>query len=171
LYAARRALKTILQGCTRYTLPFQFDGLNGRVADMVQIDISYEGGLRCTASHLPSGTTLSTDAPVDNQGKGESFSPTDLVATALGTCMATTMDIHARRNDIDLTGMRITVKKGMTTTPPRRIAELTTEIWLPLPLSADPERHLERVALACPVHASLRDEVAKPLTVHYQSQG
>ncbi len=134
---------------------------------MVQIDISYEGGLHCTARHVPSGTTLSTDAPVDNQGKGESFSPTDLVATALGTCMATTMDIYARRKEIDLTGLRITVKKGMSATAPRRIAQLETEMWLPLPLSADPERILEKVAITCPVHASLREEVAKPITFHY----
>ena len=135
---------------------------------MVQIDISYDGGLHCTAKHLPSGTTLTTDAPVDNQGKGESFSPTDLVATALGTCIATTMDIYARRKDIDLTGLKITVQKEMTTSAPRRIAKLTTEIWVPLPLSADPERHLERVALGCPVHASLHTEVEKPVTVHYR---
>lgn len=134
---------------------------------MVQINITYEGGLHCSATHLPSGTILSTDAPVDNQGKGESFSPTDLVATALGTCMATTMDIYARRKEIDIFGMRITVKKEMTTSAPRRIAKLETEIWLPLPLAADPERLLEKVALGCPVHQSLRDEVEKPIFFHY----
>jgi len=137
------------------------------IADMVQIDVLYEGALHCIATHLPSGTTLTTDAPVDNQGKGESFSPTDLVATALGTCIATTMDIYARRKKIDLTGMRITVKKEMSTAAPRRIAQLTTEIWFPLKLSSDPERSLEKVALTCPVHHSLSSKVAKPISFHY----
>lgn len=137
---------------------------------MVEINISYEGGLHCSATHLPSGTILSTDAPVDNQGKGESFSPTDLVATALGTCMATTMDIYARRKGIDLTGMRIKVQKEMSTTAPRRIARLTTEFWFPLPRSVDPEGLLEKVALSCPVHASLRDDVEKPLKFYFQAE-
>ena len=134
---------------------------------MVQINISYEGGLHCSATHQPSGTSLTTDAPVDNQGKGESFSPTDLVATALGTCIATTIDIHARRQLIDLTGMRLTVKKEMSSAAPRRIAKLETEIWFPFPLKNDPERLLEKVALSCPVHHSLSEAVQKPITFHY----
>jgi putative redox protein len=134
---------------------------------MVQIDITYEGGLHCSATHAPSGTVLSTDAPVDNQGKGETFSPTDLVATALGTCIATTMDIYARRKNIDLTGMRMTVIKEMTTSAPRRIARLATEIWLPIALESDPSRELERVALGCPVHQSLSETVQKPIVFHY----
>ena len=137
---------------------------------MVQINISYEGGLHCSATHVPSGTTLSTDAPVDNQGKGESFSPTDLVGTALGTCIATTLDISARTKGIDLSGLRITVKKEMTTSAPRRIARLETELWFPFPLSQDPDRSLERVALSCPVHHSLCDEVEKPITFHYLAE-
>src|SRR5438132_42491 len=78
---------------------------------MVTIEIEYTGDLRCSARHTPSQTQLITDAPVDNQGKGESFSPTDLVATALGTCMATLMGIFAQRHAIDLTGMKVTVVK------------------------------------------------------------
>lgn len=144
--------------------------LGVRLSGMVQIDISYEGGLHCTATHGPSGTVLTTDAPVDNQGKGESFSPTDLIATALGTCVATTMDIYARRKKIDLTGLRITVKKEMSAVAPRRIAKLETEMWLPLPLSADPERTLEKVAMSCPVHTSLSPNVALPVTVHYLAE-
>lgn len=134
---------------------------------MVQINISYEGGLHCSATHQPSGTCLTTDAPVDNQGKGESFSPTDLVATALGTCIATTIDIYARRKQIDLVGMRLTVKKEMSSAAPRRIVRLETEIWFPFPLTNDPERQLEKVALSCPVHHSLSDTVQKPITFHY----
>ena len=95
---------------------------------MVQIDITYRGGLRCEAVHGPSGQTLVTDAPVDNHGKGESFSPTDLVATALGVCIPTIMGIVAEREKIDLSDMRITVVKEMSVGPPRRIAKLTTRI-------------------------------------------
>ena len=79
----------------------------------VPIEAVYEGDLRCRATHGPSKAELLTDAPVDNQGKGESFSPTDLVATALGTCIATTMGIFAKRHEIDLRGMRVSVKKEM----------------------------------------------------------
>ncbi|HEX8371926.1 MAG TPA: OsmC family protein [Chthoniobacterales bacterium] len=134
---------------------------------MVQINISYEGGLHCSATHGPSGNSLTTDAPVDNQGKGETFSPTDLVATALGTCMATTMDIYARRKNIDLTGMKITVKKEMSTSAPRKISKLETEIWIPISLQTDDLRTIEKVAFSCPVHQSLREEVEKPITFHY----
>jgi Predicted redox protein, regulator of disulfide bond formation len=95
---------------------------------MVKIDLRYAGGLRCAATHGPSGQTLQTDAPVDNHGRGESFSPTDLVATALGACMATIMGIAAERHEIDLRGMQIEVLKGMSADLPRRIAQLTTTI-------------------------------------------
>jgi putative redox protein len=130
---------------------------------MVQIDIAYHGELRCSARHAPSQTELHTDAPVDNCGRGESFSPTDLVATALGTCMLTTMGIFAQRHAIDLRGATVTVRKEMTTTPPRRIARLTTELRLPL-ASTHPQREaLERAAMHCPVHASLHPDVALPV--------
>ena len=84
---------------------------------MVTIDIEYQGDLRCEAVHQPSGTHLNTDAPKDNFGKGESFSPTDLVVTALGTCMMTLMGIAARTVNVDLKGTRITVQKEMVATP------------------------------------------------------
>ena len=132
---------------------------------MVKINIEYSGDLRCVATHGPSKRVLETDAPVDNQGKGESFSPTDLVATALGSCMGTIMGIYAQRHDIDLRGMRIEVSKEMTQTPPRRIARLTTEIWFPAGVQKN--EALERAALTCPVHHSLHPEVEKPVTFHY----
>lgn len=132
---------------------------------MVSISIEYTGDLNCVAVHGPSGKRLETDAPVDNQGKGESFSPTDLVATALGTCMATIMGIYARRHDIDLRGMKIQVSKEMTTTPPRRIARLSTEIWLPAELEKNTA--LEHAALTCPVHQSLHPDVEKPVVFHW----
>ena len=130
---------------------------------MVKVSINYEGGLRCAAKHGPSGKTVVTDAPVDNHGKGESFSPTDLVATALGTCMATIMGIAAERHQIDLGGMEIEVTKEMTTEAPRRIARLTTKIRVPLPPDHPQRTLLENAALTCPVHKSLSAEMAKPV--------
>jgi len=132
---------------------------------MVKIALEYTGGLHCVATHGPSGRSLETDAPVDNHGRGESFSPTDLVATALGTCMATVMGIYAEARDIDLTGMRVEVGKEMTQTSPRRIARLTVDIWLPAGVKKDAA--LERAALTCPVHASLHPEMEKPVVFHY----
>jgi putative redox protein len=129
----------------------------------VQIDISYEGGLRCAAVHAPSKTRLLTDAPVDNHGKGESFSPTDLVATALGTCMLTIMGIFAERHAIDLRGTTVTVLKEMAAAPIRRIARLASEIRVPLPESHPQREALERAALTCPVHQSLHPDVEKPV--------
>ena len=130
---------------------------------MVKISIRYEGGLRCKAEHGPSGQKLFTDAPVDNHGKGESFSPTDLVATALGSCMATIMGIVAERHQLDLAGMKIEVTKEMSKYSPRRIARLATVIDVPLPANHADREILERAALTCPVHQSLHPEIEKPL--------
>jgi uncharacterized OsmC-like protein len=130
---------------------------------MVKISIRYEGGLRCEAVHGPSGQKLFTDAPVDNHGKGESFSPTDLVATALGSCMATIMGIVAERHQLDLADMKIEVTKEMSKDTPRRIARLATVIDVPLPADHTDREILERAALTCPVHQSLHPEIEKPL--------
>lgn len=130
---------------------------------MVAIQIEYQGDLHCKAVHGPSGTELPTDAPVDNQGRGESFSPTDLVATALGTCMLTIMGIAARTLNIDITGTQATVKKEMTTTAPRRIESLTVNIHVPHALSAEDRQKLERAAHTCPVHKSLHPDVKTPI--------
>ncbi len=133
---------------------------------MVEITVQYEGDLHCVASHGPSGSKIATDAPVDNQGRGETFSPTDLVAAALGSCMATIMGILAKRKELDLEGLKITVRKEMTAAP-RRIAKLTTDIYIPLP-EAHPARELiENAALTCPVHRSLLAEIEKPVHFHY----
>jgi putative redox protein len=134
---------------------------------MVQIDGIYQGGLRCQAVHGPSGTTLVTDAPVDNQGKGESFSPTDLVATALGTCILTVMGIVAEREKIDLTGMRVTVQKEMSAEPPRRIARLATRIVMPTGLAEQKKTKLEKAAHTCPVHQTLQGKVEMPIEFVY----
>ena len=129
---------------------------------MVNISITYTGGLHCTATHGPSGTEIATDAPTDNQGKGEAFSPTDLVATALGTCMATTMAIVAERKQIDLKGMTVQVTKEMVDKP-RRIGRIGVRIRIPLPENCEDRELLERTALHCPVHQSLRTEIEMPV--------
>jgi putative redox protein len=130
---------------------------------MVAIQLEYEGDLHCKAVHGPSGTDLSTDAPTDNQGRGESFSPTDLVATALGACMLTVMGIMARTLNLDLAGTTARVEKEMTTSAPRRIASLATKIHVPVALGADERLKLERAAHTCPVHKSLHPEVSAPI--------
>ena len=134
---------------------------------MVRIDVAYQGGLRCEAAHGPSGQTLITDAPVDNHGKGESFSPTDLVATALGTCIATIMGIVAEQDKIDLTGLRITVQKEMSAEPPRRIARLVTRIEMPKGLTEQQRAKLEKTAHTCPVHQTLQGKVDMPVEFVY----
>ncbi|MEM9016971.1 MAG: OsmC family protein [Verrucomicrobiota bacterium] len=130
---------------------------------MVEITAIYEGELRCQAIHGPSSSLLETDAPTDNHGRGERFSPTDLVATALGTCMMTTMGIFAQRHEIDLTGTKVRVEKHMTAEPPRRIAKLPVEITVPLPEDHPQRSALEKAAFTCPVHLSLHPDVEKPL--------
>ncbi len=126
---------------------------------MVEITVRYEGEVRCTARHGPSGTTLLTDAPIDNHGKGESFSPTDLLAAALPACMMTIMGIVADREAIDLRGMTATTKKVMSTDAPRRIASLRTLITLPIAADHPHRAKFEQAAHTCPVHKSLRETI------------
>ena len=133
----------------------------------VQIDCSYEGDLHCSAVHGPSAGTLSTDAPADNQGRAETFSPTDLVATALGTCLLTILGIYARPRNIRIEGARAAVQKEMTTSPPRRIAKLTVRLSLPAALNDKARGGLEQAARLCPVAASLHPDVAVDLKFEY----
>jgi len=130
---------------------------------MVAIQLEYQGDLHCTAVHAPSGTVLNTDAPKDNQGRGESFSPTDLVATALGACILTIMGIMARTLNIDIAGSTATVEKEMTATPPRRIASLNIKIRVPHSISPENKQKLERAAHTCPVHNSLHPDIKSPI--------
>jgi len=126
---------------------------------MVTLTTTYQGRLRCQAVHGPSGGSLVTDAPLDNHGKGESFSPTDLVATALGACMMTIMGIVAERRGIKLVGMTAETEKVMAAAPVRRIGSLKTTITIPLPADHEHRAALEQAALTCPVHASLHPEI------------
>jgi len=138
----------------------------------VEIQVVYEGDLHCSATHGPSGNTLPTDAPVDNQGKGEAFSPTDLVATALATCVLTTMGIVARRNELDIAGTRARVTKEMVNTPVRRIGRLDLVVTFPAEkarkLSATDRSKLEAAGHHCPVHQSLHPAVEAPITFIYE---
>lgn len=133
---------------------------------MVRITGEYQGDFHCTARHEPSGNTLATDAPKDNQGRGEAFSPTDLVATAFATCVATTMAIAARKQGVELDGFRYEVTKEMSADAPRRISRLTLNVWLPPAAKKLPREVLERAAHGCPVHRSLAPEVEKLITFH-----
>ena len=135
---------------------------------MIEIKIDYEGELHCSAVHSPSGNQLVTDAPVDNNGRGEAFSPTDLVATALGTCMATIIGIVAKRKGIPVEGMTLTVRKGMSADLPRRISRLEVDLNVPLPAEHPDRKLLENAALGCPVYHSLNPEVEKVLNWTWQ---
>ena len=126
---------------------------------MVTIQLEYEGDLHSKAVHGPSGTELNTDAPKDNQGRGESFSPTDLTATSLGSCMLTTMGILARRLNLDMAGATAVVEKEMTTSGPRKIQRLTVRIRMPRALGEEDQLKLERAAHTCPVARSLHPDV------------
>ncbi len=122
--------------------------------------IIYKGELRSTATHIQSGTVIETDAPTDNQGKGERFSPTDLVVVALGTCMVTTMAIKARTIGIELDGTRLEVTKVMVADP-RRIGKIIVHVFFPKGLVIDDKQKdlLERTARTCPVERTLHPDV------------
>ena len=135
---------------------------------MVNIRVKYTGDLHCDAVHGPSQTEISTDAPLDNKGKGASFSPTDLVATALATCISTTMGIKAEALGVDLRGMTVSVQKEMSKEGPRRIVGLPSEVHIPLPASSPHREVLEQTGLNCPVHKSLPPEIIRPTTFHWE---
>jgi len=123
--------------------------------------VIYDGNLRTVATHLASGTEIQTDAPTDNQGKGERFSPSDLVATALGSCMMTIMGIKARDMEVDLKGTRIEVEKIMKADP-RRIGGINLTFTFPEHLQVDDKQRtiLERAAHTCPVAYSIHPDIA-----------
>jgi uncharacterized OsmC-like protein len=126
---------------------------------MVEIKLSYEGDLHCSAVHTPSGNVLVTDAPVDNNGRGQAFSPTDLLATALGSCMATVIGIVAKRKEIAVEGMAVTVRKFMSDDQPRRVIRLELDLAMPLAESHPDRKLLESAARGCPVHHSIHPDI------------
>ena len=125
---------------------------------MVRIEVKYEGDLRCTAVHTPSGATLITDAPVDNHGKGESFSPTDLLATSMLTCIITIIGIRAESRGIDATGMSGSVEKSMSANP-RRISRLDVVISLPNGIDQVDREWLISEGCKCPVCSSVSEQM------------
>jgi uncharacterized OsmC-like protein len=133
-----------------------------------QIKSIYQGDLRTQATHLASNESIITDAPTDNNGKGEAFSPTDLVCAALGSCMATIMGITAQRENISLQGLTWETTKIMTNSP-RRIAEIHITFTFPFgqKLSDKEKQKLENAARSCPVALSLAAEIKQILTFHY----
>jgi putative redox protein len=135
---------------------------------MATIKSTYNGGLRTSAQHLASGNTIITDAPVDNNGKGEAFSPTDLVCAALGSCMMTIMGIVANRASIDIEGMEISTVKIMAAEP-RRIAEVVLTFTMPAgkTYTEKEKAMLENAARTCPVALSLHPDIKQTITFQY----
>jgi putative redox protein len=133
---------------------------------MVEITLLYNGEQRSTAVHGPSGTTLIADAPVDNGGKGESFSPTDLIAAALGSCMLTYIGKAADRHEWDVRGTRIVVQKDMVADPLRRIGRLIVDIHLTRSFDDKEMKILTNTVTTCPVKLSISDQIEVPITFH-----
>ncbi|MGB8374160.1 MAG: OsmC family protein [Salegentibacter sp.] len=129
--------------------------------------VIYKGGLRTEAEHLQSGSKMITDAPVDNHGKGEAFSPTDTVATALATCMLTVMGIKAENLEADITGTTAEVTKTMASDP-RRISKIEVQLKFPATYSEKDTKILEHTARTCPVLQSLHPEIEKDITFQYK---
>ncbi len=136
---------------------------------MVEIDVDYEGELRTRCRHAPSQAELATDAPVDNQGRGESFSPTDLLATALGSCALTTMGIVAQREGWDLTGAHARVEKHMVADPVRRVGRLVLHFDLPGGFEPAARRRLEEAAEGCPVMRSIHPDLETEIAFAWRS--
>lgn len=135
---------------------------------MKTAEVIYLGRLRTGATHLRSGNRITTDAPLDNQGQGQFFSPTDLVAAALASCMLTVMGIKARDKNLDLEGTRVEVTKVMASHP-RRIAEIHLDLYLPSDGWSDPHRRLlEQTALSCPVAQSIHPGIRQEVRFHWQ---
>ncbi len=133
---------------------------------MVEIDVRYDGQKKCTLHHQE-GITLRTDAPKDIGGDASAFSPTDLVAAGLASCILTTMAMWAERHELDLTGVTAHVGKEMQSDP-RRIGRLPVVVTLPASIPANIRPALERVAHQCPVHASLHTDVDAPIDFRYE---
>ena len=136
----------------------------------VKIDVEYLGDLHCNVTHGPSGHSFLTDAPVDNEGKGEYISPTDLAAASIGSCISTIMGIKARNNNIDIKGMKVSVTKEMVNQPFRRIGKLIFEINFPHKLNDKDFQILSNVVKTCPVTRSLSPDVELDYTFNFNDK-
>jgi putative redox protein len=134
---------------------------------MVHQNITYIGELRCEAVHGPSKVHLITDAPTDNQGKGESFSPTDLVVTALASCIITTAGMIAQRENVNLEGTKIYAEKHMSTDSPRRIVNVILEFEMPQKIPLSFRSKLKATAVSCPVKQSMHPDVAVDINFRF----
>ena len=134
---------------------------------MVKMSVVYQGQKHCELTHEQSGTVIETDAPKDNQGKGERFSPTDLMGAALGSCILTTMALNAENESLSLEGSTATVEKVMTP-PPRRVASLAVRVTMPARLTSEQRAKLENFGRNCPVIRSLHPEVQLPISFEYK---
>ncbi len=139
-----------------------------KVIFMNKFEIRYQGDLRTTAIHLDSGSEISTDAPKDNHGLGETFSPTDMVCSALASCILTIMAIAVEKNDVDIRNTTAVVKKTMGNKP-RRIVKIEIDLTFPKEYDAKTKTILERAAHNCPVHHSLSERVEKDISFTYLS--
>ena len=137
---------------------------------MTEISCFYNGDLQCTATHLSSGQEIKTDAPLDHYGKGENFSPTDLLATSLGTCVLTIMAIKARNNGWEIKNINLKIKKIMTENTNRKIKQLIFDIFLPNDLSNTERNFLINAANECPVTKSLSRSISLIFNWHSQNQ-
>ena len=135
---------------------------------MNKFEIKYQGNLRTIATHLESGSEISTDAPKDNHGLGETFSPTDMVCTALASCILTIMAIAVEKDNIDIKGTTAVVKKTMGTNP-RRISKIDIDLTFPKEYDYKTRTILERAAFNCPVHHTLSETVEKNISFTYPS--
>ena len=127
----------------------------------------YLGDLRTRAKHIQSAETLLTDAPVDNQGRGENFSPTDLLATALGSCMLTIMGISAREHQFNIDGTKISITKIMASNP-RRVSEVVLELYFPSSDYSEKQKKIIRLAAdTCPVALSLHPDLKQTVILHF----
>ena len=133
---------------------------------MNSFEIKYNGNLRTSAKHLDSNTVINTDAPKDNHGLGECFSPTDLVCTSLASCMLTIMAIAMKKHHINIKGTKAIVNKKMRTNP-RMISQIDIKITFPSNYDDKIKKLLERAALNCPVHKSLSDKIQKNIEFIY----
>jgi putative redox protein len=135
---------------------------------MVKMSVVYQGQKHCELTHEPSGSRIETDAPRDNQGKGERFSPTDLVGAALASCILTTIAIVAERDGLSIEGATADVSKEMIAQP-RRIGQLPVKVKLPASLTPEQRAKLENAAHHCPVHKSLHPDIQAPIEFQYCS--
>ena len=133
---------------------------------MSKANLIYKNNLRTEIEHIATGEKIITDAPIDNNGKGEAFSPTDLVATALGSCMITIMAIVAEKHGIDVSRTNALVKKEMGSNP-RRISEIAIDINMAKNIEEKDRKRLEKAALSCPVHKSLHPDLKKNVQFFY----